>query len=100
MVTSDEKLDALQDSIIGLTFSVDALGKRLDGVDDILCKRQEAITNIYNHMQTTNERLVKIEACSSASNQLWIRIAPFMSVLFGAGLAALSVVLLHVYGGK
>ena len=100
MVTSDEKLDALQDSIIGLTFSVDALGKRLDGVDDILCKRQEAINNIYSYMQSTNERVVKIEAFSTASGQLWNKMAPFMAVLFGAGLAALSVVLLHVYGGQ
>ena len=100
MVTSDEKLDALQDSIIGLTFSMESVGKRLDNVEDTLCKRQEAINNIYSHMQTTNERLVKIEACSTASSQIWNRMAPFMAVLFGAGLAALSVVLLHVYGGK
>jgi hypothetical protein len=100
MVTSDEKLDALQDSIIGLTFSVDALGKRLDAVDAILCKRQEAFNNIYAHMQTTNERLVKIEVFSAASGQIWNKMAPFMAVLFGAGLAALSMVLLHVYGGR
>ena len=100
MVTSDEKLDALQDSLIGITFSMETLVHRLDEVDRVLCKRQEALSSIYKHMQTTNERLVRIESYSAASNQLWNKMAPFITVLFGASLAALGVVLPHVYGGK
>ena len=100
MVSSDDKLDALQDSLINVSFALESIKQRMDSVDEILERRQESLNNIYDFMQKTDVRLTKIEAYSSASGHLWSKMAPFMAVLFGAGLACLSVVLLHVYGGR
>jgi len=99
VITSDEKLDALRDSIISLTFTMESIKMRIDSVEDTLCKRQESINNIYDFMQKTDVRLTKIESYSSAANQMWVKMTPFLAVLLGAAVASAGTVMIHIFGG-
>jgi hypothetical protein len=82
-----------------MVIDTQVLLNRVESIESTLNQRGEAIRNIYDFMQKTNDRLTQIEACTSASNHLWSRMLPFLVVLFTLGLSIGGAVLFHVYGG-
>jgi hypothetical protein len=97
-LTSDEKLDALQDSLIEVSYGVQAVNTRLDVMEATMEKRQESINNVYAFMQATDVRLTKIETCSGTTSQIWSRLTPFLSVLFGSFVTGIGFVLMRMGG--
>ena len=94
MVNSD-KIDEMADSIHHIETSLKVLEMRMDSVDKTLCSRAEALANIYNFMQDTTTRLVKIETANKevASMRSWF--APYLVAIF---CSFVSYMVLHFWG--
>lgn len=98
-MVSEEKLEDLCAEVQTMVIDTQVLLNRVETLESILQQRGEAIKNIYDFMQKTNERLTQIEASTAASNNLWVRALPFLVVIFTMALGAIGAVLFHVYGG-
>ena len=84
MVTSEEKLDNLVEGMSEVLIDLAVVKQRVDSMDGTLQTRAEALKNIYDFMQKTDTRLVKLETCMEQEARVKSWFAPYVLAVFSS----------------
>ncbi len=95
MVISDEKFDDLMESVHHMMIDLGVLKTRVDHIDLTLQDRAGALCNIYNYMQKTDERLLKLETNKEDEAIMRSWFAPYALAVFSS---VVSYLVFHFVG--
>jgi hypothetical protein len=84
MATSEEKLDNLVEGMTEGLIDLAVLTERVNSIDNTLQTRAEALRNIYDFMQKTDSRLIKLEACAENEAKVKSWFAPYVLAVFSS----------------
>ena len=96
MVSNDEKLDILVEDIQKIVIDMEVLKTRVDSIDVSMQKRADAMCNIYDYMQKTDERLIKLETNHQDEALMRSWFAPYILAVFSS---IASYLVFHFIGG-
>ena len=95
MVTSDEKIDDLVESVHHMMIDLEVLRTRVDHMSGTLDDRAKALCNIYDYMQKTDARLLKLETNREDEAVMKSWFAPYILAVFSS---VISYLVFHFVG--